>query len=122
MQHTLTNINAENLINRCKEKSREAFSELYDKYCGALMGAIFRITNNRELSEDLLQDTFVRIWRNMETFDSSKGAFFTWAVCIARNTVTDYFRSKNYKSHQIQKPVLYEVYFEQTDSYDTSEQ
>lgn len=122
MQVTITDNSIEAIIAGCKLRSRECFSELYDRYSNALMGVIFRITNDTELSEDLLQDTFIRIWRSIETFDAAKGSFFTWAVRIARNTVTDYFRSKNYKNQQIQKPVLYEVYHERLVEKDTEQQ
>lgn len=69
-----------------------------------------KITNDYSIADDLLQDVFIRIWRSIETYDESKGSFLTWAVRITRNTITDYYRSKNYKQRQIQKPISDELY------------
>lgn len=75
METALPQITIHELIKKCCQKNREAFSMLYDKYCHALMGVIVRITNDAELSEDLLQETFIGIWKSIETFDSKRLVF-----------------------------------------------
>jgi RNA polymerase sigma-70 factor, ECF subfamily len=52
------------------------------------------------LSEDILQEAFVKIWNNFEQYDSSKGRLFTWMINITRNLTIDTLRSKSYKKSQ----------------------
>ena len=86
------------LVMLLKDKDREAFSTLYDKYSAALFGFIGRIVRSNHVAEELLQDVFVKIWRNIESYEPARGALFTWMVSIARNTCIDHLRSKQYKT------------------------
>jgi RNA polymerase sigma-70 factor, ECF subfamily len=52
------------------------------------------------LSEDILQEAFVKIWNNFEQYDSTKGRLFTWMINITRNLTIDTLRSKSYKKSQ----------------------
>ncbi|MDE3212503.1 MAG: sigma-70 family RNA polymerase sigma factor [Bacteroidota bacterium] len=83
-----------------RARDEAAFAYLYDHYSAALMGVIFRIFENREISEDVLQEAFVKIWNNFHQFDSSRGRLFTWMVNLARNLAIDTLRSKDYKKQQ----------------------
>ena len=56
----------ESLVAALKAKERESYSYLYDNYCNALYGVIFRIVQTEELSNDILQDAFVKIWKNID--------------------------------------------------------
>jgi RNA polymerase sigma factor (sigma-70 family) len=85
------------LVNLLKQHDEQAFSYLYDNYAAALNGVIFRMTNNMALSEDILQETFIRIWNNLDRYDATKGKLFTWLINIARNLTIDTLRSKGYK-------------------------
>lgn len=80
------------LINRLKGGDKQAFLSLYDRYAGALYGVIFRMCRERELTEDLLQECFVKIWQNISSYDAEKGRFYTWSYRIARNTVLNHMR------------------------------
>ncbi|MEM9921100.1 MAG: RNA polymerase sigma factor [Bacteroidota bacterium] len=73
---------------------------LYDDYAPALYGVIFRIVKSEELAEDVLQDTFVKIWKNGPDYDASKGSLFTWMLNIARNTAIDLIRSAHHRRRQ----------------------
>ena len=55
------------------------------------------MVSNQELAEDILQETFVKIWNNFSAYDSSRGRLFTWMLNIARNLTIDTIRSKSYK-------------------------
>jgi RNA polymerase sigma factor (sigma-70 family) len=88
----------EELIRLLRQKDESAFSYLYDRYAGALLGIISRMVAEEESAEDLLQETFVKIWNHFSSYDSSKGKLFTWLVNIARNQAIDHTRSKKYKS------------------------
>ena len=72
---------------------------MYDMYSAALYGVIFRIIQHEEIAEDLLQDTFVKIWNSFESYDPAKGKLFTWMVNIARNLSIDKTRSKDFRNH-----------------------
>ena len=85
------------LVYALQQQDREAFSYLYDNYSGALFGLIFKMVNDKELAEDILQEAFVKIWNNFSNYDSSKGRLFTWMVNITRNLTIDTLRSKGYK-------------------------
>ncbi len=99
--------NEEELVSLLKQNDKPAFSYLYDNYSASLYGVILRILNNdAELSEDILQVTFVKIWKNFESYDKSKGALFTWMLNIARNTAIDKLRTvKRYSIHSITENV-----------------
>lgn len=88
------------LILRLKENDREVLGELYDAYGGALFGVVVRIVQSRELAEQVLQDTFVKVWRNGASYDASKGRLFTWLVNIARNTAIDATRTSHFQHYR----------------------
>jgi RNA polymerase sigma-70 factor (ECF subfamily) len=88
------------LILLLRQKDQQAFSYLYDNYAAALNGVIYRMVEDRELSEDILQDAFLKIWNNFANYDSSKGRLFTWMLNLTRNLTIDTLRSKGYKKQQ----------------------
>lgn len=88
----LNNTEIEALVKRLKNADEPAFAEMYDRYSGALNGIITRIVRDEEAARDVLQDTFLKVWKNIRSYDSSKGSFFTWMLNIARNTSIDSLR------------------------------
>lgn len=97
MINTQTKISEQELAALLQTGSEQAFSYLYDNYSGALYGVIFRIVNDADRTNDVLQDTFVKIWKNRSGYESSKGTVFTWMLNIARNSAIDSNRSKHVK-------------------------
>ena len=87
----------EELIYLLQNKDQQAFSYLYDNYSAALFGIIYKMLENRELAEDVLQEAFVKIWNNFSNYDSRKGRLFTWMLNITRNLTIDTVRSKGYR-------------------------
>ena len=67
-------------------------------YSGALLGVISRIIPQIEVAEDILQETFIKIWNSADSYDNSKGRLFTWMMNIARNLSIDKLRSKDFKN------------------------
>lgn len=86
------------LIQRFQQKDEGAFAEIYTRYGESLFGVIHSILHDAELSEEVLQDTFVKIWNNASSYSPSKGRFFTWMLNIARNSAIDKTRSKTFKN------------------------
>lgn len=97
------------LVAALRNKDEQSFSYLYEHYSGALYGVIKQIVNDAELSNDVLQECFVNIWRRIETYDESKGRLFTWMLNIARNAAIDKTRSKGFQQGQRQIPLDGEI-------------
>lgn len=55
------------------------------------------MVEDRELAEDILQEAFVKIWNNFNSYDKTKGRLFTWMINLTRNLTIDTLRSKSYK-------------------------
>lgn len=91
-------LSEEDLIKALKRRETIAIQALYDMYSGALYGVISRIIQHTEVSEDLLQETFIKIWNSADNYDSSKGRLFTWMINVARNLSIDKLRSKDFKN------------------------
>lgn len=81
-----------------KARNEMALRALYDHYSAALYGVIFRIVNDKETAEDVLQESFVKIWNNASFYDASKGRLYTWLLNIARNSAIDKTRSKGFRN------------------------
>ncbi len=93
------------LVASLRSRDDQAFSYLYENYSGALYGVIRQIVSDTELANDVLQETFVNIWRRVETYDSAKGRLFTWMLNIARNAAIDKVRSKGFQQSLKQMPL-----------------
>lgn len=70
-------------------QDRAAFRSLYEKTAGILLRAARRILGDRQLAEDAVQDTFLRIWRRAATFDPERGGAKAWMGRIVRNASFD---------------------------------
>jgi RNA polymerase sigma-70 factor, ECF subfamily len=85
------------LVVHLQQRDQQAFSYLYDNYAAALNAVVYRMVENKELSEDILQEAFVKIWNNFTSYDKTKGRLFTWMLNLTRNLTIDTLRSKGYK-------------------------
>ena len=85
------------LVLLLQRQDQQAFAYLYDNYAPALNGIIFRLVEDRALSEDILQEAFIKIWNNFSSYDRTKGRLFTWMMNLTRNLTIDTLRSKGYK-------------------------
>lgn len=85
------------LVYKLKQKDEMALSYLYDNYSGALNGIISRILISESLAEEVLQQTFLKVWEKIEQYDAGKSTLFTWMSRIARNSAIDLKRLKKYE-------------------------
>ena len=85
---------AKELAIKAGEGSESAFGELYDMFADAMFGIVVQIVQSDEVGSDVLQDAFVKIWKNISSFDPEKGSVFTWMLNISRNTAIDYIRKQ----------------------------
>lgn len=72
----------------------EAKVNVYETYYRKVLGYIRGKVNNTTVAEDLCSEVFMKIYEKLETFDESKASLSTWIYTIARNRVTDYFRTR----------------------------
>jgi RNA polymerase sigma-70 factor (ECF subfamily) len=87
-----TNSDLARIITGCKSGDTESFSELVDIYASRLYGYFYRLTGNREVSDDLLSELFVRLIEKTSSFKG--GSFESWLFKIASNIFYDYLRDK----------------------------
>jgi RNA polymerase sigma-70 factor (ECF subfamily) len=88
------------LTRRLKERDPEALADLYDRYGSMVYAVALRMVRNASTAEDLVQETFIRIWNGIEMFDADRGALTSWVAAVARNRVLDYLRSLDCKMTQ----------------------
>jgi RNA polymerase sigma-70 factor (ECF subfamily) len=91
------------IITGCKSGDAESFSEAVDIYASRFYGYFYRLTGNREASDDLLSELFVKM---VEKIGSFKGGYFeSWLFKIASNLFYDYLRDKQRqkKSFEVRK-------------------
>lgn len=81
------------LARRLKNRDPQAMAELYDRYGRIAFALIFRVVRNEAVAEDLVQETFLRVWNRVHAFDHEKGALGPWVLAVARNRAIDYLRS-----------------------------
>jgi RNA polymerase sigma-70 factor (ECF subfamily) len=101
------------LARRLKAREPEAMAELYDRYGRLAYSLIYRVVRNGAVAEDLVQETFLRVWNRVQSFDEQRGAFGPWILTVARNRAIDYLRSLDGRMSQgaleldrLENPVL----------------
>src|SRR3974377_670207 len=87
-------ITDEQLVARTMRGDVAAFEVLYDRYAPTVMGLALRIVADRALAEEVVQETFWRVWRNAASFQGQRGAFAGWLLGIARNLAIDFCRRR----------------------------
>src|SRR5438309_11505324 len=73
---------------------RPAAERLYDAYASRIYGLGLVMLGNEASAEDLVQDTFVKVWRNAGRYDPARGSLDTWILLTARNLAIDSFRPR----------------------------
>lgn len=81
------------LLPRVALGDRTAFEQVYRATCAHLLGVAFRILNNRERAEEVLQEAFVNVWHGAGGFDATLARPMTWLINIVRNKAIDVLRS-----------------------------
>ena len=87
-------IKEEDIINECLKGKQEAFSRFYDIYSGVLFSLCLRYAKNRADAEDILQEGFILIFKNLKQYKFN-GSFEGWLKRIMANTALGYYRRKN---------------------------
>ena len=86
------------LISKMQQGDEKAFERIYEMYSESTFGIIYNVVRETTVAEEVLQDVFIKIWDNSNSYSRSKGRFFTWVLNIARNAAIDKIRSKDFKN------------------------
>jgi RNA polymerase sigma-70 factor (ECF subfamily) len=83
------------LLGRVARGDVAALRALYDQHASRAVTIAFRILRNREEAEDIVQETFLEVWRRAAQFDPGRGGAVAWVVTIARSRAIDRLRSRS---------------------------
>lgn len=86
------------IVELLQERNEKAISLLYEHYGDTLLGVAYKVVKDEELAQDVLQESFVKIWKKSDSYDATKAKLFTWLFRITRNTAIDKLRSTNTKT------------------------
>jgi RNA polymerase sigma-70 factor, ECF subfamily len=80
------------LVTRCMAGDQRAWHTLVSGQHKRVYAICYRFTNDASDAEDITQDVFLKVYRNLASFDGSKGSFQTWITTLARNLLVDNYR------------------------------
>jgi RNA polymerase sigma-70 factor (ECF subfamily) len=81
------------LVREVAAGSQDALASLYDRHADAVYAAACRLTSDRQVAEEVVQETFLALWNRAELFDPSMGSLAAWMHTIARNRTVDRLRA-----------------------------
>lgn len=93
-----TSTDLADLIARVTTGDEAAFQQLYDRTSAKLFGVVLRIVKGRELADEVLQDSYLRIWQNAARYAPDSGRPMTWMIAIARYAAIDVVRKRAHDS------------------------
>ena len=93
-----------------------ALETLYDRYAAILMGVVLRIVKDRTVAEEIVQETFWRVWDRAESFEAVRGKFTTWMYSIGRRLAIDYTRRQKKRPQAPRSETEVEMMLRQPDS------
>ena len=83
----------EDLISLVQTRDAQAFAALYDRHSRAAYSLAYRMMGERQAAEDLVQDSFLKVWRASESYRVERGSVRTWLLSIVHNRGIDQIRS-----------------------------
>jgi RNA polymerase sigma-70 factor (ECF subfamily) len=113
-ERTLSETPDETLVIQVARGDSTALEALYDRYASRVLGISMKILGDQTQAEDILQETFWRVWQSAATYQSQLGPFAGWLFRIARNLSIDAYRRRNVRPQGITStgesdPILDEV-------------
>jgi RNA polymerase sigma-70 factor, ECF subfamily len=91
----------EEIAARIARRDSHALETLYDLYAPLVLGISLRIVDDRAIAEDILQETFWRVWTRAASYKSQRGSVSAWIFTIARNLALDAYRRRNVRPPSI---------------------
>ncbi|MFI2743891.1 RNA polymerase sigma factor [Zhouia sp. PK063] len=99
-----------NIIKLLQERNEQGMSLLYEYYGDTLYGIALKVTKDEDLAKDVLQESLIKIWKKIHTYDPEKAKLFTWLLRITRNTAIDRVRSVSKKQNREIQAEVSDVY------------
>ena len=81
------------LVQELVRGSEAALATLYDRYGEAIFASAYRLTSDRGIAEEVVQETFLTLWNRAELFDPAAGSLPAWLHAIGRNRAVDRLRA-----------------------------
>jgi RNA polymerase sigma-70 factor, ECF subfamily len=81
------------LVREVAAGSQDALATLYDRHVDAVYAAASRLTSDRQVAEEVVQETFLALWNRAESYDPAAGSLAAWLHTIARNRAVDRLRA-----------------------------
>ena len=100
-ESTLLHAPDEALVVQVARGNSAALEVLYDRYASTVMGISLKVIGDQSLAEDVLQETFWRVWQSAATYQSQRGSFTSWLFRIARNQAIDTYRRRNIRPQAV---------------------
>jgi len=82
------------LIDRVHVCEQQAMTEIFDRYAGLVYSVALRVLKDSGHAEDVMQEIFLQLWRNPDSYSPSRGSLATWLLVIARNRAIDHLRQR----------------------------
>ncbi len=92
--------NQKDIATLLKRQDPLVIAQLYDEYGTSLYGYVIYIARCGMVAEQVIQDTFLKVWQYGASYDPSKGRLFTWLLNIARNTAVDATRNSHFHNNK----------------------
>lgn len=94
------------VIKKIKNGDSSSFKILYEKYQSKLFAYVYCKVSDKAEVEDLMQEVFVKVYKNIELYDESKSSFYNFILTNAKQVISDYFRNNNNYENRIEKIYL----------------
>ena len=85
-------------MQRVDDADAVAFEVVFDRYSGAAFSLAYRMCGRQSIAEDIVQDTFLSLWRRGGRFDRARGSVRSWVLGAVRNRAIDSFRHETAKT------------------------
>lgn len=85
-------------LRRVAAGDEAALSELYDRYIGLVLPVAVRIVGDSAQAEDVVQETWLQVWRSAPSYDPKRGPVAAWLLTITRSRALDTYRSRSARS------------------------
>lgn len=99
----MSQYNDAELYNKVLSGDKRALEQLYDKYEKILYSFSYRMMNQKQSAEEVVQEVFIKVWKGQGYFDPSKGKFSSWLLTIARNTSIDLMRKRKEPAYELEE-------------------
>jgi RNA polymerase sigma-70 factor (ECF subfamily) len=82
------------LIARIRAGDEDAMAQVYDRYSQIVYSVALRVLGDTGAAEDVMQEIFMQLWRNPQSFDANRGSLGAWLAVIARHRSIDQLRKR----------------------------